>query len=115
MRIPALTEAGALQVLIGPRTFSATGYLVGMLEKHLDPTFVGWPSGCRPVGPGSERPFRLHHSGLTGSISWELRIDGWGSDDQRPDFVSNRVVWPSGADLRAGRDPVLEAALEHLR
>ncbi len=115
LRIPALEEPGRLLVLIGPRTFSATGYLLGMLEQHLAPVRLGWPSGCRPVGPSSERTFRLPHSRLSGSVSWELRVDGYGTDDRRPFFVPDWVVWPSGADLRAGRDPVLEAARACLR
>ncbi len=111
LRAPELQEAGALRVLLGPRTFSASGYVLGMLEKHFQPLFVGWPSGCRPVGWGSERPFRLHYSGLQGSVSWELRVDGRSVADRRPFFVPDRVVWPSGEDLRRGRDPVLEAAM----
>lgn len=111
LRIPQLEEPGALIVLIGPRTFSATGYLLGMFQKHLDPLFVGWPSGCRPVGYSSERSFRLPYSGLTGSISHELRVDGYGTDDRRPAFMPDIPIWPTGADFRAGVDPVLQAAI----
>lgn len=115
LRIPVLENPDTLLVLIGPRTFSATGYILGMLEKHREPTFIGWPSGCRPVFYSTERPFRLPYSGLTGSISNELRIDGFGTDDLRPAFFPHEVVWPTGEDLRQGRDPVLEAALRRLR
>ncbi len=109
--IEGLGEPGALVVLIGPRSFSATGYLVGMLEKHLDPVLVGWPSGCRPVGYSSERSFRLPYSALTGSISYELRVDGDSAGDRRPAFYPHQLVWPTGADLRRAGDPVLAAAL----
>lgn len=114
IRIPALETRGSLAVLIGPRTYSATGYVLGMLEKHLEPIFVGWPSGCRPVNYSSERAFRLPYSGLTGAISYELRVDGGSTDDRRPAFFPDYVVWPSGEDLRRGRDPVLESALRIL-
>lgn len=114
LRIPGIDAPGALAVLIGPRSFSATGYLLGMLEKHLDPVFVGWPSGCRPVGYSSERSFRLPYSGLSGSISYELRVDGGGTDDIRPAYFPHHLVWPSAEDLRQSRDPVLETALDAL-
>jgi hypothetical protein len=115
LRIPGIEEPKFLAVLLGPRTFSATGYLLGMMEKHLDPILVGWPSGCRPVQYSSERSFRLPYSGLTGSISYELRVDGHSTDDRRPAFFPHHLVWPTGEDLRRGRDPVLETALEALR
>lgn len=115
IRLEALEREGSLFLLIGPRTFSATGYLLGMCEKHLHPVLVGMPTGCRPVDYSSERHFRLPYSGLEGSISCELRTDGRGTDDIRPWFAPDRVIWPTGPDLRAGRDPVLEEALAALR
>jgi tetratricopeptide (TPR) repeat protein len=115
IRIPGLEKSGSLAVLIGPRSYSATGYLLGMMEKHLAPVFVGWPSGCRPVGYSSERRFQLPYSGLSGSISYELRVDGNGTDDLRPAFFPHHLVWPSGEDLRQSSDPVIETALQALR
>ncbi len=111
LAIEELRAEGSLYLLMGPRTFSATAYLIGMIERHRNPIFVGMPSGCRPVGYSSERSFRLPYSGLTGSISRELRIDGDSMDDRRPWYAPTYVAWPDGADLRAGRDPVLEQAL----
>lgn len=115
IRTPGLEKPGSLAVLTGPRTFSATGYLLGMMEKHLAPVLVGWPTGCRPVGYSSERSFRLPYSGLSGSISHELRVDGNSTDDVRPSFFPHHPVWPTGEDLRQSRDPVLATALQALR
>jgi len=107
-------EGGHLYVLIGPRSFSATMYLVGALEQYLDPVFIGRPTGGRPTGPSTERPFRLPYSGVTGSISARLQIDGFSADDHRPWFPPDHVVWPSGTDVRSGHDPVVEFVLTGL-
>lgn len=115
IRLDALERDESLFLLIGPRSFSATGYLLGMCEKHLHPVLVGMPSGCRPVDYSTERHFHLPYSGLEGSISCEFRTDGRGTDEVRPWFVPDQVIWPTGADLRAGRDPVLEEVLAALR
>jgi tetratricopeptide (TPR) repeat protein len=111
LRIPGIEERGRLFLLIGPRSYSATGYLIGFLERHCAPILVGLPSGVRPVNYSSERSFTLPNSGVTGSISYELRVEGETSEDRRPWFAPDLVVWPTSTDLRAGRDPLIEATL----
>lgn len=109
-----LSEPGRLFVLTGPRSFSATMYLVGALEQYLEPTLVGMPTGGRPNFYSTERTFRLPYSGVEGSISARMHIDGFSADDRRPWFPPDYVVWPTGADVRDGRDPLLELVLEGL-
>jgi hypothetical protein len=114
LRIPAIEERERLFVLIGPRSYSATGYLIGFLERHCAPILVGLPSGVRPVNYSSERGFTLPNSGLSGSISYELRVEGETSEDRRPWFAPDLVAWPTSADLRSGRDPLIDATLRRV-
>jgi len=107
-------EHGAFQVLIGPRTFSAATMLLKELARYTEAETVGWPTGGRPVHIGSEVPFRLPMSGLAGSTAARLEVAGWDADDARPFFPPWIVAWPSGAELRAGADPVLDAALARI-
>lgn len=111
MAYAPLREEGHFYVLTGPRSFSATMMLVGDLETRFGATFVGMPTGGRPVTLSTETPFTLPNTGLSGSISARPHIDGQSADDRRPFFPPDIVVWPTGEDLRAGRDPVLDAAL----
>jgi hypothetical protein len=111
VRHEPLQLAGALAVLIGPRSYSATMDVAGRLEHDLDAPFVGWPTGGRPNTYSSERPFRLPYSGITGTVSERWHQNGLSGDDRRPWIAPDISVWPSWADVLAGRDPVLDAAL----
>ncbi|MGE0441164.1 MAG: hypothetical protein AB7L66_01700 [Gemmatimonadales bacterium] len=105
----------AVQVLTGPRTYSAAGFLLNELDRYSEAERVGWPTGVRPVAYGTETPFRLPLSGLTGSVATRLEVAGVSADDTRPFFAPRIAVWPTGADVREGRDPVLEAALARIK
>jgi len=111
VRYEPLQREGALAVLIGPRSYSATMDLAGRLERDLGAPFVGWPTGGRPNGYSTERAFRLPYSGISGTISARWHQDGMSGDDHRPWIAPDVSVWPSRADVLAGRDPVVEAAL----
>ena len=112
LRHEPLSESGHLFVLIGPRSFSATMYLVGALEQYMDPTLIGWPTGGRPTVYSTERPFTLPYSGVAGSVSARQHIDGFSADDRRPAFLPDYLEWPTMADVQNGRDPLIERALE---
>ena len=111
-RYAPLQEEGAILVLIGPRSFSATMAMAGRLERDMNALFVGWPTGGRPNVYGTERPFTLPYSGITGTIPVRWHQDGMGGSDLRPWIPPDFAVWPSRADILAGRDPVLDQALE---
>ena len=116
-----LAQLGSLQpknkvyVLIGPRTYSASIMFINSLQSLFDVTFVGMPTGGRPVGYSSETPFTLPNSGLSGSISNRFHVDAVSANDERPWIAPDIVVWPTGEDLRNGRDPVLDAAISHIK
>jgi hypothetical protein len=113
--LPVLHEDDAFRVLIGPRTFSAAMTLLNELNRHTEALTVGWPTGGRPVHIGTETPFRLPMSGLLGSTSARLEVAGRDANDARPYAAPNVAVWPTGADLARGADPVLDAALGIIR
>jgi hypothetical protein len=109
--LAVVQEEGAFQVLTGPRAFSAAMTLLGELARYTEMETVGWPTGGRPVHIGTETPFRLPMSGLMGSTSARLEVAGRSSVDARPTFAPTLNVWPTGAELAKGADPVLDAAL----
>ena len=111
-RYAPLQEDGAIIALIGPRSFSATMAMAGRLERDMNALFVGGPTGGRPSVWGTERPFALPYSGITGTIPVMWHRDGMSGNDIRPWIPPDIAVWPSRADILAGRDPVLEQALE---
>ena len=111
-RYAPLQEPGAIIALIGPRSFSATMAMAGRLERDMNALFVGWPTGGRPSVYGTERPFALPYSGITGTIPVRWHQDGMGGNDTRPWIPPDFAVWPTWDDVLAGRDPVLDKALE---
>lgn len=110
-----LRRPDAIVALIGPRSYSATMEFVGRLERDMGALFVGWPTGGRPNGYSSERTFELPYSEIRGSISARWHQDGASADDLRRWMPPDIAVWPTSDDIRAGRDPVLDAALELVR
>jgi tetratricopeptide (TPR) repeat protein len=115
MNYPPLTEQGSLYVLTGPRSYSATMYLIGALEQYFNPIQIGRPTGGRPSFYSTERGFSLPYSGIEGSISARMHIDNFSADDHRPAFFPDYLIWPRGADVREGEDPVLDLAVELAR
>jgi len=106
-----LHEPGSIRVLIGPRSYSATIMLIGDLESKFGANLYGHPTGGRPVKYSTETGFALPNTGVAGSISTRLHIDGLSADDRRPFFPPNVYIWPRSGDLQKGLDPVLDAAL----
>ncbi|NOT07443.1 MAG: hypothetical protein HOP28_04470 [Gemmatimonadales bacterium] len=105
---------GAFQVLTGPRTYSASIFLLHELFRFTEAEAVGWPTGGRPVVYATETPFRLPLSGLQGTVSTQLEVAGNDASDARPWFAPRQVVWPTGEALRQGADPVFDAALARI-
>ena len=97
---------GRLYVAIGPRTFSAAGYLAARLEVYTNAVFVGESTGTRPNFIGETKPFQLPRSELWANAS-TLRWQGTFAFDDRP-WIPPDVVAPlSSSDYRENRDPVL--------
>ena len=111
-RYAPLQEDGAIIALIGPRSFSATMAMAGRLERDMNALFVGWPTGGRPSVWGTERPFTLPYSGITGTIPVMWHQDGMGGNDIRPWIPPDIAIWPTREDILRGHDPVLEQALK---
>jgi hypothetical protein len=110
IRRPAVASHGRLFVLIGRGTFSAGQNLVSELERHLEPIFIGEPTGGRPNHFGVLGRFKLPNSGL------EIRYSRFFNQDADPadyrHWQEPHVLAPP--DLLSeleGRDPALEAAL----
>jgi tetratricopeptide (TPR) repeat protein len=101
-----------IHALIGRGTFSAAVMLASDLERWTHAVFVGEPTGGSPSGYGDSRRMQLPHSGLTvraSTIYWR----DWTPIEARPALEPELAVPYTAADARAGRDPVLEAALRH--
>jgi hypothetical protein len=106
------TEHGprSLVALIGRNTFSAAQNFTSYLNTMTEATFVGEPTGSRPVHIGDEAPFKLPYSGAVGQLAPGLHADALYQDDRvwiAPDVPASL----SSADYYAGRDAGLAAAL----
>ena len=109
VRRPALDRRGAFFAVIGRGTYSAAQNLVNELERYTNVTFAGEPTASPPAFFGDHEAVRLPRSGISVNIAtlwWAAPLN---PRDRRP-FTAPRVfAEPTSADVRAGRDPVLEA------
>jgi hypothetical protein len=110
MRSPKLAQPGRCVVIIGRRTFSAAMNAAAYFERHLEPIFIGEPTGGKPNSPGDEVWSTLPYSGISFNLSDVLWQAGW-PYDVRPWIAPHVHVPPRFADYKSGRDPALEAAL----
>lgn len=111
LRVPWVSEPGALYVLVDGGTLSAAMNLAQDLERWLPAVFVGSGTGARPNTYGDARKLVLPRSGLTlrlSSLFWQNH-----PNDQRAAIEPLIAAPRSIADLREGRDPVA-AALDRL-
>ena len=109
VRRPALDRRGALYAVIGRGTYSAAQNLVNELERYTNVTFVGEPTGSPPAFFGDHEQLVLPRSGITVNISslwWAAPLN---PRDRRPFVAPRYFAEPGSADVRAGRDPVLES------
>lgn len=104
---------GRLFVATSPRSFSATGWLLGQIEMYTHATFVGEPPGTAPNFIGETTlAFQLPNTGLWANAS-HLYHQGTRAGDDRP-FIAPDIAAPLTSEMyRAGRDPVLEAVLTY--
>ena len=96
-------------VLIGGTTFSAAIENAMEMKAKLHATLVGEPTGGKPNIYGNPKTVTLPNSQLRVQYSTSFVHHVSGAD---PSYVEPDVrVTPTLADVLAGRDPVLEAAL----
>lgn len=105
-------ERGKLFVLTSWRTFSAGVTHCVNFEQHADPIFVGEPTGGRPNDIGELRRFRLPNTDIQVRYSAVMHHPV-GPGDYRPAVMPDLRVSMSTADIRAGRDPALEAVFRY--
>jgi len=101
--------AGQLFVLVGRRTFSAS--MVNAIDFHreTEAILVGEPIGARPYGYQENGWFTLPGSGLQVSVATRLYRFG---PEAGHSFNPDQRIDTSHADFVAGRDPVLDWALD---
>jgi hypothetical protein len=107
LRVPWVSDPGALYVLVDGGTFSAAMNLAEDLERWLPAVFVGSGTGAKPNTYGDARKLVLPRSGLTLRLStlyWQNH-----PNDQRAAIEPLIDARPSIADLRDGRDPAATA------
>jgi len=109
IRHDAVNRPGRLFVLTGRRTFSAAQMLANALEQHTAAVFVGEPTGSSPNHYGELGQLALPNTGLT--VFYSMLYWQHSPLDARVWIPPHVAVQPSYADLAAGRDPVLQAAL----
>ncbi|WP_203293344.1 S41 family peptidase [Maricaulis parjimensis] len=101
---------GSVVVLTGPETISAGSVFAGAMEIATRPVVIGQPTGGRPnlfIGHSGET---LAHSGLWAEVASEAYY-GTDTSDNRHFVAPDIPVEENLADLIAGRDRALEAAL----
>ena len=106
-------SGGRIAVLIGRMTFSAAQTLATRLDEWTAAQFVGEPTGSRPNHYGNERPFKLPHSGLRGTIASGLNQPVT-ARDTRTAIEPDVAVPLLAADYFRGADPALDAAVQLL-
>jgi hypothetical protein len=108
----ALGTKGNLYVLVGPGTHSAAMTNSVDLRNDLGAILVGLPTGSRPNGYQEGREFTLPKSGL--SVGYSTKLYKFQSEDT-PGVMPDHRVETSWADIRGGRDAVMEWLLAQPR
>ena len=103
---------GRLYCLIGGETFSSGMWTADDLRR-LGAVLVGSPTGGKPNAYGNVSTLQLPNSLIQVGYSTRYYQIVDGSDP--PWIAPELAVEPTVADLRAGRDPLLEAAIADSR
>ena len=109
----ALNREGRLMVLTGRSTHSAAVMLVSELEQRTVARFVGQATADRPNHYGETNIFVTPNSGLPIIYASEYYQTS-APDDQRRYRAPDIAVSYTYADYAAGKDGVLETALNHI-
>ncbi|HYR08871.1 MAG TPA: hypothetical protein VEQ60_13905, partial [Longimicrobium sp.] len=101
-------EGNRVYVLIGRRSYSATGNFVTDLERLVDPIFVGEASSECCNLYGDPTVVKLPYSGTQGeltAVKWQLSSPS----DRRREISPEVPVQLTAAAYFAGQDPVMDA------
>jgi len=108
---PALSGKGHLYALIGEHTFSSGLINAMYLRDRLQAILVGGPTGGKPNNYGEVKALTLPYSRL--DVYYPIK-HFQPIPDSDPSSLEPDVTVPfTMKDCLAGRDPVLEAALNH--
>jgi hypothetical protein len=103
-----LNQKGRLYVLVGPLTFSAAMNNAAQFQDQTRAILVGQQIGEKPNSYQEPRQFRLPNSHLVVRASTRFyRFRETGPNAVTPD----KTIAPTWADVKAGRDPVLDWVL----
>ncbi len=106
---PVFKERGSLIVLTGRDTYSSAQLNADALRRNAGAVVIGGPTGQKPNAYGEVRSFTLKNTGLPVYYSTKFfKTDQDDPESMMPDVL----IEPTMADLAAGRDVVLEAAVE---
>ncbi len=107
----ALSSRSHLYALIGPGTFSS-GLMAAMdFHREFNAILVGEPLAEKLNSYGEVRVLTLPNSHVT--VNYSTKFFELGNSNDAPTLEPDIFVSRSFADALTGRDPVLEAALEH--
>ena len=101
---------GPVCVLTGPFTFSAAAEFADAVKTYQLATLVGEDTGGRPNDFGNQLPFVLPNSRLMVQIATVMAVRATGDADDSSAVTPDVLVRRTAADIRMGRDPVLERA-----
>jgi C-terminal processing protease CtpA/Prc len=109
VRDPIESHRIEVMVAIGRDTISAGMSNATDFKKAFGAKYIGEVSGSRPNGYQESFPFELPHSRIKGSVAQRYyRFQ----DEDTPGLIPDVALPPTWAAVAAGRDPVLEWAIQ---
>ncbi len=106
----ALSRRGHLYTLTAPDTFSS-GLMAAMDLRHRKAILIGEPPGEKPNSYGEVKALTLPNSHL--EVRYATKLFKLDTKSDAPALAPDVFAPLSLADVLAGRDPALEAALKH--
>jgi len=110
-RLPAIDRKGHLFVLTGVMTFSAAMSNAAQFRQKTAAILVGEAIGERPNSYQENRELTLPNSHIV--VSYSTRFYTFAPGDPENRIRPDVPVATSWADYKAGRDPVIDAALAY--
>jgi len=111
---PPVDRRGRLYLLIGRATFSAAANFAAEIDRDTRAVIVGEPSGGGVETYGDSSPVLLPTTGFNLRVATRYHDRRRGPKDRRLAIDPDVRIDVTSADYAAGRDPVLERALEGL-